>query len=165
MRGERKYKIRLNIDQKIHKSNKIIQLVNDYFGVNSTLGNRKSEIVLPRQIAIYLIRQNIVISYNEIGRLFFNKKGGNLNHSTMIFANNKIQSLLDFDKEIQRYVNDLKEDAKNIANLTDLEFIKLTIKDDILDILKDADVEFLDKIKKNILKSIHNRDKKSILAE
>ena len=52
---------RQNLEQKRHKALKIIELVEDYFNVNTRLRSRKYDIITARQIAIYLIKRNIVI--------------------------------------------------------------------------------------------------------
>jgi hypothetical protein len=134
-----KIKKRLNLTQKIKKSNIIIDLVNDYFSVNSKKENRKGYIVLPRQIAMYLIKKNIDISYEEIGKLFKTKNKDKLDHATVMHACRKISNLIPFDKEIEIYIDDLKDNAKAIGSYNEID-LKIHLKKlEILNNLKDLD--------------------------
>ena len=51
---------------------------------------RKSEIIAIRHVMIYLINKNFNLSFREIGYLF-----GNIDHSTVIHAKDKIGDLLE----------------------------------------------------------------------
>lgn len=63
---------------------------------------RSREIVRPRQVGMYLARGLTPKSYPEIGRRF-----GNRDHTTVIHAVNKIDSLCERDGEIRGDVEDL----------------------------------------------------------
>lgn len=66
----------------------VLKAVADYFGVpfNDFVGrSRKKEIVEPRQIAMYLLREELKLSYPHIG-----EKLGNRDHTTAIHAYEKI---------------------------------------------------------------------------
>jgi chromosomal replication initiator protein len=66
----------------------IIEAVSKFYGISSKdiIGNsRKKELVWPRQIAIYLIREELNTSYPTIG----NELGGR-DHTTAMHAYNKI---------------------------------------------------------------------------
>jgi Bacterial dnaA protein helix-turn-helix len=54
--------------------------------------SRHGRVVLPRQIAIYLTRELIGVSLQEIGRRF-----GGRDHTTILHAVNKIQKMMDAD--------------------------------------------------------------------
>lgn len=66
---------------------------------------RKKEVVVPRQICMYLVRKELNYSFERIGEIF-----GKRNHSTVIHAYNKISSEVKKDKNIVRYVNALKRE-------------------------------------------------------
>ncbi|KKU14621.1 hypothetical protein A3A20_02675 [Candidatus Wolfebacteria bacterium RIFCSPLOWO2_01_FULL_45_19] len=68
--------------------NDVLKAVADYFNVpsNDFIGRcRKREIVEPRQIAMYLLREEMKLSYPHIG-----EKLGNRDHTTVIHAYEKI---------------------------------------------------------------------------
>jgi chromosomal replication initiator protein len=65
-------------------------------------GKRKSNsIVLPRQIAMYIIRKKTSLSLPEIGQLF-----GGRDHSTVIYSIKKIEALLQEDIKIREAVEE-----------------------------------------------------------
>jgi len=64
---------------------------------------RLQKLVLPRQMAMYLVRECCNSSFPEIGSAF-----GNKDHSTVIHAVNKIKTLLDKDAEQKRVINTIK---------------------------------------------------------
>lgn len=71
----------------------ILQRTSDYFRVDpeDVKGkSRRQELVVPRQIAMYLIRELTTHSYPEIGTFFSGR-----DHSTVMYAVNKIQGQLD----------------------------------------------------------------------
>jgi len=73
---------------------KIIQVVSDFYDLKEEDlldTSRKKEIVLPRQVAMYLLREELKCSYPFIGRKF-----GGKDHTTIMHACEKIK------KEIQR---------------------------------------------------------------
>jgi len=66
-------------------------------------GKRKStSIVLPRQIAMYLMRKKTSLSLPEIGHLF-----GGRDHSTVIHSIKKIEKLLLLENKVKETVEDL----------------------------------------------------------
>lgn len=65
---------------------------------------RVKSIVVPRQIAMYLSREMTDNSLPKIGAEF-----GGKDHTTVIHAHEKIQSLLETDISIQKEINDLKQ--------------------------------------------------------
>jgi chromosomal replication initiator protein len=77
-----------NIQSRSMSPKDIIEAVSKFYGISSKdiIGNsRKKEIVWPRQIAIYLIREELNTSYPTIG----NELGGR-DHTTAMHAYNKI---------------------------------------------------------------------------
>ena len=68
---------------------------------------RVKNIVIPRQIAMYLARELTDASLPKIGSEF-----GGKDHTTVIHAHEKISEMLESDSELQREVADLKEEIK-----------------------------------------------------
>ena len=66
-------------------------------------GKRKKELVIPRQIAIFLIRELTNKSLPEIGKVM-----GGKDHTTIMHAEKKISDLLDQDKQIKETVENLR---------------------------------------------------------
>lgn len=64
---------------------------------------RRPDLVLARQVAMYVCRQKLGLSYPELGRAF-----GGRDHSTVIHAVKKIKKLLISDKDVQRLVTELE---------------------------------------------------------
>ncbi len=66
--------------------------------------SRKKEIVRPRQIAMYLLREEIKYSFPQIG-----KKFGGKDHTTAIYAYEKIAKDLEKNEDLAEEINLLKE--------------------------------------------------------
>jgi len=65
---------------------------------------RRKEVVIPRQIAMYLIREMTHASLPEIGQFFDGR-----DHTTVLYAIQKIQESLDTDPSIQQAIKGIKE--------------------------------------------------------
>jgi chromosomal replication initiator protein len=65
---------------------------------------RKKEILLPRQIAMYLIRKDLAASLEQIGEEFAR------NHTTVMHSIEKVIKLLRKDHKVVRDVNALKQE-------------------------------------------------------
>ncbi|PLX25142.1 chromosomal replication initiator protein DnaA [Candidatus Parcubacteria bacterium] len=88
-------------------SKKLLQVVSDFFDISlvDLLGaSRKKELVVPRQISMYLMREELKASYPNIG----NDIGGR-DHTTAMHACVKIGSLLESDEKIKNDVAVLKQ--------------------------------------------------------
>ena len=136
----------LTIELKIKKAKEIISLINDYFNVNCNQLGRKSNIIIPRQMAMYYIRKNIEISYQEIGKLFKTNGNKGKNHATIIHACRTIENLIEFDSEIKTYNKDLSERCKRISKLDKFDLDKYNLIKDISIILNDLDIDTLTKV-------------------
>jgi chromosomal replication initiator protein len=93
--------------QKTVDSKSIIEVVGGYYtlSVESLCGkSRKKEIVRPRQIAMYLLRKENNLSFPSIGDYF-----GGRDHTTAMYACDKIEKLLEHDEETLREINFIKE--------------------------------------------------------
>ena len=64
---------------------------------------RRQELVVPRQIAMYLIRELTPHSYPEIGQFFSGR-----DHSTVMYAVQKVTDQLESDKTLATTVRELK---------------------------------------------------------
>ena len=85
----------------------IAEQVASYFGMtleDLKSSKRNQDLVMPRQIAMYLIRQYTDMSYPEIAA-FFNKK----DHTTVMYAITKIKDAQLNNVSIRHYVNDIKK--------------------------------------------------------
>jgi hypothetical protein len=81
--------------------NLIHQTVAKYFGISIAtlkLHNRTPEIVLPRQIAIYLIRTHLGLSLKQIGRIY------SKDHSTILTAYRKISASSETNPIVQKAI-------------------------------------------------------------
>lgn len=77
-----------------------------YFNVQKAdvVGKRKNkEVVVPRQIAIYLINELMTMPLTAIGEYF-----GGREHTTVMHARDKIASLVGSDAKVRTAVNDIK---------------------------------------------------------
>ncbi|MGC9046732.1 MAG: chromosomal replication initiator protein DnaA [Minisyncoccia bacterium] len=88
-------------------SNEIINAVAEVFSIptqNLIDKNRKQEIVQPRQIAMYLMRELLKMSYPNIGEKF-----GNRDHTTVMHACEKISKEINFDAILNQKIITIKE--------------------------------------------------------
>ncbi|MCC6643247.1 chromosomal replication initiator protein DnaA [Candidatus Peregrinibacteria bacterium] len=86
----------------------VIDIVARYFGLTKSelIGaDRKKEIMMPRQISMYLIREILNQSYEAIGETF-----GGRNHTTVMHACNKVISQIKDDQNLSRDINALKKE-------------------------------------------------------
>ena len=99
-------------DDKVEQidSDKIIDLVSDYFHVPSSdiIGKKKNkEIVEARMVAVYLICEMLNLPLVTIGQIF-----GGRDHTTIMYSRDKISNLIATDKEMKRVIDDLKNGLK-----------------------------------------------------
>jgi chromosomal replication initiator protein len=88
-------------------SEDILKAVARYFGVEEDrlLGKQRSrEIALPRQIAMYLIREETGASLPQIGELL-----GGRDHTTILYGYEKISDQLETDDGLRRQIFSIKE--------------------------------------------------------
>lgn len=89
---------------KYSPEDKIIALVEDYFGITLELmcyTSRKREIVYPRQVAMYLLIHYSPLSLKNIGKIF------GKDHTTVIHSRQSIQDLIDTNSEIRNQIGNL----------------------------------------------------------
>jgi chromosomal replication initiator protein len=97
-------------EEKIITVDQIQRKVGEFFGVTTTDLKAKSRtraVALPRQVAMYLTRQLTHASLAEIGRAF-----GGKDHTTVLHAVDKIQTLLQEDQKLRRSVDGLIQALK-----------------------------------------------------
>jgi chromosomal replication initiator protein len=85
----------------------VLRKVADTFGVGMErmLGrDRSREVALPRQIAMYLLREESNISLPQIGEAL-----GGRDHTTVMYGCEKVADLLEQDDRLRRQVIDIKE--------------------------------------------------------
>lgn len=93
----------------------IQKMVADHFKIKMTdlkSSSRAKQIVVPRQISMYLIKKHLDKPYVEIGRAF-----GDRDHTTVMNAIERVENLQAKDLEIK---NDLDELTTRIHNITGL---------------------------------------------
>jgi len=92
-------------DEKIITIDQIQRRVCDFFGLKLSdlkAKNRTKAIAFPRQVAMYLSRQMTHSSLSEIGRAF-----GGKDHTTVLHAVDKIQTLLQDDPKFRKTIDGL----------------------------------------------------------
>ncbi|MFH1426897.1 MAG: chromosomal replication initiator protein DnaA [Candidatus Kerfeldbacteria bacterium] len=90
---------------------KILTTVSQYFEVEQkdlTGNSRKKELVNPRQIAMFLMREEVHASYPNIGQEL-----GGRDHTTAMHACQKITRLVDEDEKTQSDINMIKQRLYN----------------------------------------------------
>ena len=95
----------LKENEKVITAENIIKSVCNYFNIK--IGDIKSnkklkEFVEPRQIAMYLIRNHTELSFPEIGDKF-----GGKDHSSIIYAVNKVKKNLETNEKLEKTLNNI----------------------------------------------------------
>jgi chromosomal replication initiator protein len=86
--------------------NRVIEGVNSYFNVglaDLTGPRRQKELVLPRQIAMYIMYEECHMPMERIGQVL-----GNRDHTTVLHGIEKIKEAISRDREVQRVVIEFK---------------------------------------------------------
>jgi chromosomal replication initiator protein len=116
--------IDLNLTKKILNSNEtqstisveeILKIVSNHYKLSISdlkSSSRAKPIVIPRQIAMYLIKKHLDKSYVEIGRHF-----GNRDHTTVMNAIERVQNLQLKDLDIRNDIEDLTSQIQNITGV------------------------------------------------
>lgn len=84
----------------------VITIVADYYNLNPTIiyeKTRKKEVVKPRQIIMYLLREEVGISYPSIGEQL-----GGRDHTTVIHSCEKVKHMLESDQTIMREIEQIR---------------------------------------------------------
>lgn len=91
----------------------IIQTVSEYFSINinDIVGScRKKELVVPRQIVMYFLREELDASFPNIGQEL-----GGRDHTTAMHAHSKIKNQLIDDEKLKQDITILKQKIFNSA--------------------------------------------------
>jgi len=111
MNGNKELKGYIDQDEKrlvVRSVDDVIDVVARYFNLTKSdlIGDvRKKEVMLPRQICMYLIREVLDHSYEAIGDNF-----GGRNHTTVLHSCNKINEAITTDHRVKRDVNAIKKE-------------------------------------------------------
>lgn len=102
--------LNVDIDKRIvvKSSDDLIDLVAHYYSLTKSdlVGSdRRKEVMVPRQVCMYLIREMLDQSYEAIGDCF-----GGRNHTTVLHACNKIGFALEENSRVKRDINALKRE-------------------------------------------------------
>lgn len=97
--------------KKVISFKKVVQGVMDFYDLKEKdlmSSSRKKEIVRPRQVIMYLLREELKASFPFIGR-----KLGDKDHTTVIHAYKKISSEMKMDENLQEEITLLKQRIYN----------------------------------------------------
>lgn len=84
----------------------VIKIVANYYGIDESdifKKGRKKEVIKPRQVLMYLLRDDFDISFPSIG-----EKVGNRDHSTVIHSYEKIKENIKTDTDLANEINELR---------------------------------------------------------
>lgn len=85
----------------------VISLIHRYFNIKPTdlTGpRRQKELVVPRQIAMYLLYEDCHLPFEKVGSIL-----GGRDHTTILHGVEKIKEAIDRDREVARIVLDLRQ--------------------------------------------------------
>lgn len=92
--------------KKMVSVNELIKMVAEFYGLNTESlcdKTRRKEVVRPRQVAMYILREDFNISFPTIG-----EKMGGRDHTTVIHSCEKIKNDLKFDKLLEQQIAELR---------------------------------------------------------
>jgi chromosomal replication initiator protein len=93
-------------------SKKVLDGINSYFNLKMsdlTGPRRQKELVLPRQIAMFILYEECKIPMEKIGQIL-----GGRDHTTILHGIDKIRTSVNRDREVQRLVIEVKQSLVNI---------------------------------------------------
>lgn len=96
-----------HLQQKAINPKQLINLVASFYDVdiNSLVGSsRKKELVVPRQIIMYLLRQDLRVSYPSIG-----EELGGRDHTTAMHAYEKISKNIENDEKLRQEIHLIRQ--------------------------------------------------------
>ena len=97
------------------KPDDVLDAVSRAFGVSNDrlLGRERTrEVALPRQIAMYLLREEGGVSLPQIGEFI-----GGRDHTTVIYACTKVNDLMETDERLRRQVLQIREQLYGHASI------------------------------------------------
>lgn len=90
----------------------VLEKVGDYFNIskeNLKRGKRNKNIVFPRQVAMYLVRELTELSLPEIGNFW-----GAKHHTTILYAHKKIKQGIEKDEKLKLVINELTQEIRSL---------------------------------------------------
>ncbi len=97
----------INPGKRLLKTNDVIKAVSKHYSIRKEvlLGKKRNkEIVLPRQILIFLLREELDLPYKGIGR-----EVGGKDHTTIIHNYNKIKKLIIEDNNLEQEISEIRD--------------------------------------------------------
>jgi len=88
----------------------VIKVTSDFYGIEEAAifeKGRKKEVIKPRQVIMYLLREDLDISFPSIG-----DKVGNRDHSTVIHSYEKVKKDLKTNPELVQEINQIRSMLK-----------------------------------------------------
>lgn len=92
---------------KIKSFEDLIDVVSNHYWIEKELilgEKRKKEFMMPRQIAMYLLKNKMHYTYERIGTIFANR-----NHASVLYSCKKLEELLKKDRDVLNEVNEIRE--------------------------------------------------------
>ncbi len=96
------------------KPQKVIKKICDHFDVKQSEvrgRGRNKELVYPRHIAMYFLKDSLNLSYVEIGKWFSNR-----DHTSVMHAKNKIEKMLEEDEIMMQDFSELKSKLLKLSD-------------------------------------------------
>lgn len=84
----------------------VVKIISDFYNIdeeNIYRKTRKKEVVKPRQLIMYILREDFSIPYPTIGQ-----KLGNRDHTTVIHSYEKIRKAIKTDTELEQEINQIR---------------------------------------------------------
>ncbi len=84
----------------------VVNVVADYYGLNPAIiyeKTRKKEVVRPRQIIMYILREDVGTSYPTIGEQL-----GGRDHTTVIHSCDRVRKMLEDDINLQQEIDQIR---------------------------------------------------------
>ena len=92
---------------KINSYKDVLSAVSDHFGVEleGMLGDgRTKELMIPRQVAMYLLKNRMNFTYDRIGNIFNGRQ-----HSAVMYACRKLEEMLGKDQKLYYELNVVRD--------------------------------------------------------
>gem|GEM_PF-3703701 len=99
-------------------SDRIVETTAKVFSISSEEIKEKTRrvgVAIPRQVAIYLLREVLKLSYPSIGRIF------DMDHTTVIYAHRKVETVIKKDERMAKKVGKITSLAGPTENLLTLQ--------------------------------------------
>ena len=128
---------------------KIVKTVNNMYELDCTTDTRKREIVIPRQIAMYLVHKHLDVSLAVNGRHF------KRDHATVIHALKCVKNIMEskskYDEAFRKDIKEMDYYLKMELNLSKEEIKKLETREEIMEIIQEYNLLGLNNLKNNMV--------------